>query len=396
MKLTFSAVMFFGLAFAVFQGRPAHAQTTTPGSIFKVVPTPNENTNSNLLASSASSPNDIWAVGQSTIHFDGSKWTAFQAPFIKGMNTASLTGVVDISPTLAWAVGNENNNGQSLFQQVIEQWDGKKWSVFPNPKFPPNSEATLFALTSTSANDIWAVGNFIQIDKNLDFNLFEHWDGTAWTATTVRVTKSPFESLSGASADATNDAWAVGFQGFAPQILAKHWDGTKWRTAATPQVAGNNNKLNAVLALAPNNVWVVGLSTPTGEQQSATLTLIEHFDGTSWSVVPSPNVGPNSDFQSNQLLGLTANSPDDIWAFGSFLSTDGLQTLTLVLHWDGTSWTIVSSPDPTKGKSLNDLLFAGVVPSPGNVWIFGAEEEGLGVGFGTLAINTTTGADSSF
>ena len=134
--------------------------------------------------------------------------------------------------------------------------------MFPNPKFPPNSEAILFAMASISANDIWAVGDFLQIDKNLDFNLFEHWDGTTWTATTVRVTKSPFESLSGASADATNDAWAVGFQGFAPQILAKHWDGTKWRTAATPQVAGNNNKLNAVLALAPNDAWAVGFSTP--------------------------------------------------------------------------------------------------------------------------------------
>src|SRR6202161_2653877 len=140
-KLTFSAMMFFGLAFAVFQGTPVHAQTRTPGSIFNVVPTPNENTNNTLLAAAALSPNDIWAVGQSTIHFDGTKWTAFQAPFINGENTAYLQGVVDISPTLAWAVGNESNNERSPFQQVIEQWDGKEWSVFPNPTFPPNSQA---------------------------------------------------------------------------------------------------------------------------------------------------------------------------------------------------------------------------------------------------------------
>ena len=162
----------------------------------------------------------------------------------------------------------------------------------------------------------------------------------------------------------------------------------------TPNVGTGNGHLNAVLALAPNNVWAVGLSTPTGAQQSATQTLIEHFDGKSWSVVPSPNVG-TGDFQSNQLLGLTANSPDDIWAFGSFISPDGLRTMTLVLHWDGTSWTIVSSPDPTKGF-LDDGLSSGVVPSPGNVWIFGSAEEGRGIGFGTLALHTTTGADSSY
>ena len=67
MKLTFSAVMLFGLTVTLFQGSPAHGQMG-PGSMFQVVPTPNENCNSELFAASASSPNDIWAVGQSTIH----------------------------------------------------------------------------------------------------------------------------------------------------------------------------------------------------------------------------------------------------------------------------------------------------------------------------------------
>jgi len=104
-KLTFSAVMLFGLTVALFQGLPAQGQTET-GSTFQVIPTPNENSNSELFAASASSPTDIWAVGQSTIHFDGTTWTAFPAPMIKGDNNSFLQGVVDISPTLAWAAGN--------------------------------------------------------------------------------------------------------------------------------------------------------------------------------------------------------------------------------------------------------------------------------------------------
>src|SRR3984893_19519505 len=109
MKLKFGAVVLFGLTVSLFQKSQAQGQTE-PGSSFQVVHTPNENFNSDLFAASASSPNDIWAVGQSTIHFDGTKWTAFQAPFINGENTAFLQGVVDISPTLSWAVGNESNN----------------------------------------------------------------------------------------------------------------------------------------------------------------------------------------------------------------------------------------------------------------------------------------------
>ena len=92
MKLTLSAVMFLGLAAAMLQGTPANAQTGA-GSIFHVVPTPNGNKfNSGLFAASASSANDIWAVGDSTIHFDGTKWTAFPAPLINGDLTADLQG----------------------------------------------------------------------------------------------------------------------------------------------------------------------------------------------------------------------------------------------------------------------------------------------------------------
>jgi hypothetical protein len=62
--------------------------------------------------------------------------------------------------------------------------------------------------------------------------------------------------------------------------------------------------------------------------------------------------------------------------------------MTLLLHWDGTSWKIAPSPNPTKGTFVSDLLFAGVVPSAGNVWIFGDFSI-----VDTLAIHTTTGRD---
>jgi hypothetical protein len=61
-KLTFSVVMFLGLA-VMFHGAPAEAQTGA-GSIFKVVPTPNENLNNALFAASASSANDNLGGGR--------------------------------------------------------------------------------------------------------------------------------------------------------------------------------------------------------------------------------------------------------------------------------------------------------------------------------------------
>ena len=385
MRLTLSAVMFFGLSVALFQDLPVQGQTQVISS-FEVVATPNDNPNSELLAASASSPNDIWAVGQSTIHFDGTKWTAFPAPMINGDNNSFLQGVVDISPTLAWAAGNVSDGAHT--GQVIEQWDGTKWSLFPGPKFRKKDQADVFAMTASSANDVWAVGSLVNLGTGMVSSLFEHWNGTAWTATTLA---SNNEFLFGASADATNDAWAVGFNGSENiRTSAMHWDGTNWKRMPTPNVGAGTNKLNGVLALAPDNVWAVGFSTPVASpKHAATLTLIEHFDGTSWAVVPSPNVSPDSANQSNRLFGLTANSANDIWAFGSYFTADGSgHQMTLLLHWDGTSWTTASSPNPTQGGLSCDLLWAGVAPSPGNVWIVGSGHDK------TLAIHMTTASDS--
>ncbi|HTT63428.1 MAG TPA: hypothetical protein VMG35_16345 [Bryobacteraceae bacterium] len=359
-------------------------------SIFRAVPTPNENFNSGLYAVSASSPSDVWAVGQSAIHFDGASWTAFPMPMIKGNNTSSLGGVVDISPTEAWAVGTVNI-GLAHPGQVIERWDGTQWSVFPGPSFAAGDQPSLNAMTAISANDIWAAGSLLN-DGGQRLNLlFEHWDGSSWTPTARPANGFLF----GVSADATNDVWAVGFSGAEnddSRTLVMHYDGISWKTVASPSVGNGANQLNGVVALAPDNVWAVGFSTPVAPPKEApTLTLIEHWDGAGWTVVPSPNVGPKSIYQSNRLLGITAVSASDIWAFGSFFLANGSENQkTLLLHWDGNVWSIEPSPNPTKGGFLSDLLFAGVSPAPGNVWIVGVEDEAPHSG--TLAIHSLTAA----
>jgi len=389
-KLTLGAFRVAALAVPLFVASLASAQTPAT-SVFKVVPTPNQNFNSGLFAASASSPTDIWAVGQSAIHYDGVNWTAFPVPSIHGDNTSSLSGVVTISPTLAW-VGGTVSGGSGTSHQVIEQWNGTKWSMFPGPRFLKGDQPSIFAMTATSADDIWAIGSLLPADQQHLYYLFEHWNGQKWTATRS-VSDDAF--LMGASADATNDVWAVGFNG--PEndnskTLAMHFDGLRWKQASTPSVGAGANQFNAVQALAPDDVWAVGFSTPVAPPtQAPTLTLIEHFDGKKWSVVPSPNVGPHSVYQSNRLFGLTANTPTDIWAFGSVFAADGSgNQLTLLLHWDGLNWKVAPSPNPTKGGFLSDLLFAGVTVAPGNIWIFGAEDEAPHGG--TLAIHTTTGA----
>jgi hypothetical protein len=68
-------------------------------------------------------------------------------------------------------------------------------------------------------------------------------------------------------------------------------------------------------------------------------TLVEHWNGTQWSVVSSPNPGTNYD----SLEGVAAISASDVWAVGAYLY--GADTQTLVEQWDGTQWSVVPSPN---------------------------------------------------
>jgi hypothetical protein len=221
------------------------------------------------------------------------------------------------------------------------------------------------------------------VDNESLLALFEHYDGTAWTATTGEF----HGFFNGVSADASNDIWAVGCGNF-----SEHYDGTSWTLVRAPNAGSGPNCLNGVVALAPNDVWAAGYSTSASGMPTTTLT--EHYDGTSWTVVPSPNVGPDSQYQSNRLLGVLAVSSTDLWAFGSYFAASGSEEeSTLILHWDGTSWSVTPSPNPMPGSFRDNILFGGVVTAPANVWIVGSEDTAAPNKpvTGTLVLHTTGG-----
>src|SRR5207249_3566210 len=175
-----------------------------------------------------------------------------------------------------------------------------------------------------------------------------------WNVVPSPNTSSPQNYLSAVAAVAPNDIWAVGRSSNSldaiQRTLVEHWDGTSWSIVPSPSPASANNALNAVVALSANNVWAVGYYNADGYHGQ---TLVEHWDGSAWSVVPSPNVGSSS--TTNALWGVAAVSGSDIWAVGLYITSTNYY-LTLVEHWDGVNWTIVPSPSP--GTTNNNLVSA--------------------------------------
>jgi hypothetical protein len=149
------------------------------------------------------------------------------------------------------------------------------------------------------------------------------------------------------------------------QARAATADCQNW-TGIQPPSPGTDNVLAGVAVLSACNAWAVGSFSNSSGQE---VTLIEHWDGSNWTVIPSPNPGDQRDF----LDSVRAASPTSIWAVGGFSDVSSSQHKTLVLHWDGAHWTQQDSPSP--GSEFNDL--SGVRPvSGGEAWAVGLSSDG--------------------
>src|SRR5689334_20790485 len=108
-----------------------------------------------------------------------------------------------------------------------------------------------------------------------------------------------------------------------------------WQIIASPNGSGQVNELHSVSAFAENDVWAAGVSYNT--ERTTGSTLIEHWNGSRWSVVPSPN--PSSSV--NMINAVAAVSANDVWAVGTAPTSTNT---VLILHWNGVAWSVVPNP----------------------------------------------------
>jgi len=112
------------------------------------VPAPGPGT-STLNAVSGSASNDVWAVGDLILHWDGTQWSGVPNPVVN----ATLSGVVSLSPGNAWSVGWVTEPDQT-HRALVEHWDGSTWSALP----PNSTNSALYGIAASQPLAIWAVG----------------------------------------------------------------------------------------------------------------------------------------------------------------------------------------------------------------------------------------------
>jgi hypothetical protein len=323
---------------------------------FAVKSSPNEGTSNNQLFGVASaSASDAWSVGyfqadtcvcdQRTLseHWNGRRWKIVSSPdpATESGGYDVLKGVAAVSASDVWAVGYSGNASEAQDSSLIEHWNGAAWTVVPSPD--PDQTQDLYAVAAVSSSDVWAVGAFFNYTPYGYGALIELWIGTSWTS----VPNPATTGLDGVAALASNDVWAVG----GAQIL--HWNGIAWSVVSSPQ---GFYDLQSVAAVSASDVWAVGYQeVPSGEGYYY-YPLVEHWDGSSWSVV-----GSATGFGQGYLFGVTAASATSVWAVGD------IGGLSFAEKWDGTQWIHV--PTPNVGTSNN--TFQAVAENSGNVWAVG-------------------------
>jgi hypothetical protein len=281
-----------------------------------------------LAAVDAPSSTNVWAVGDGIVHWDGRTLHVTPVPW----KHATLVGVSALTSTDVWAVGS-----------ISAHWDGHCWRRVPLP----GGHLWLADVVATAPDDVWAVGHQ---GAALSRPLVLHFDGSRWRR--VRIPPALGE-LKAVDARAPDDIWAAGMDGdlreesygYTDYVL--HWDGRRWRRVPSPLEAEVNSGpyASAIDVGLTGEVWTLdydfsgngpsfvrwagpqrlahAFSWPSDDEYEDIAAIsatdawlvgnaVAHWNGSTWRVEHTP-------FERSTLRGVSAASPDDIWAVGNHL-----------------------------------------------------------------------------
>jgi hypothetical protein len=244
-------------------------------------------------------------------------------------SATTLNAVSARTATDAWAVGQVQGAGDDAGLQIFaERWNGTQWQQVPTPNIVRQDER-LLGVSASGPDDAWAVGNTNSISAASHDTLAAHWDGTAWSVVRVPVPAVP----SGA--------------GFANAVLS------------------------SISAVSPTDIWAAGTTTAIQNANKAVtrFTLAMHYNGTAWSIVKTVNTA-----EPTGLSGVTAISASNAWAVGNAFNnvhdtSASVANKAVIQHWNGTAWSIAASPaglisaDRISAPSATDIWASGQTPT---------------------------------
>lgn len=265
-------------------------------------------------------------------------WTISSSP--SPGSSSQLIGVSCTSATFCMAVGSLTGS-KGYGGTLVESWNGHTWSVSPSPSHL-QSNIALNGVSCTSTTFCMAVGFYAnEISMGPDRTLIESWNGSTWS-----FSSSPnpggtnaFDGLDGVSCTSTTSCVAVGSSSpsTVSDTLIESWNGSTWSVSHSPN-PGTDEYLNGVSCTSTTSCMAVG--STAANIRTAPRTLIEAWNGSTWSVSPSRNPGSYAD----SLNGVSCSSASSCHAVGMYF-TDPDTIHTLAESWNGDTWSTSPAPE---------------------------------------------------
>ena len=234
--------------------------------------------------------------------------------------------------------------------------------------FSTGELSELSGISCPAANQCAAVGNSA---------MAERWNGAKWSLAPLAASTS-YSRLQSVACPSATTCFAVGHAfpllEFADHPLIERWDGTTWSVVAGPTITGTNVYawLASISCVTVADCTAVGDyhdRAPASSNQPFGLALIEHWDGSRWSHVKSP--APSKLHTDDvELAGVDCTSATDCKAVGSYMTYDrkhGTVVHPLAEHWNGAKWSIMTLPG-----SGQDALTGISCPSSASCFALGA------------------------
>ncbi len=279
-----------------------------------------------------------------------SEWVriAKTVPSPEGATSVKLNDVSCTSASACTAVGSYLKEGKT--KTLAERYNGTSFSIQTTAN-PEAGSAELLGVSCASATSCFAVG------KKGGETFAQSWNGTTWSISTTPnpsgAEQSILRSVSCTSASAcTAVGYSVKTEISKPrEALIERYNGTSWsiQTAAAPAGGVGNVEFSAVTCPSASSCVAVGEYATENVSglyiPEASKTLIESWNGSTWSVQASPNVEGK---KANLLAGVSCTATSACTAVGNARASYGSgQYVTLGERWNGSTWSTQTTPNPT-------------------------------------------------
>ena len=289
--------------------------------------------------------------------WDGTTWTIQSTPSSDPADDLNyLDGVSCTSASACTAVGYYDDAVSFTDVPVAMGWNGISWAA-QSPVSPDGGSAELSGVSCTSDKGCLAVGYYFGDDT--DLALSETLSGTTWTVQgTPYPANATASELKGVSCTSATACTAAGYYGSSSGInlsLAEGWNGTVSTIELTPNATGTTPASSALYSVSCSSATACTAVGSYFDTSGVELTLAEAWSGTSWTIQKTPNP-VRATAPGSVLDGVSCTSASACTAVGYYYTSSN-STVMLAERWDGTNWTIQTTPNPVGGS---DTVFSGV------------------------------------